>query len=227
MQGDSFDVAPGLPSYIPPLSLMRDPCCRHGESQTFCSDRLYGHVACEPGADAQVVFQVKTQKRFFPVYTNTPMLNQLACSWNSIYFCQRGDLDIMRAMQEILLAAIYHRVERQHICVYLKESADKISIWDLDEKRSSLDYGRTRFLASVLLLWEVICLFSCRFPSERRRRHFPSENEAESAGEIIAHFGLSTPKSLISCGTTSESTINPSSTAFTQATGALSRGRWI
>lgn len=122
---------------FPPLSLMRHPCSRHGESQTFCTARLYGHVACEPGADAQVVFQVKTQKRFFPVYTNTPMLNQLACSWNSIYFCQRGDLDIMRAMQEILLAAIYHRVERRHICVYLKESAHKISISDLDEKLRS------------------------------------------------------------------------------------------
>lgn len=37
----------------------------------------------------------------------------------------------------------------------------------------------------------------------------PSENEAKSAGEIIARFGLSTPKSLISCGTTSESTTEP------------------
>lgn len=102
MRGDSFDVAPGLPSYIPPSGLMRDPCSGHGESQ----------VAREPGADAQVVFQVKTQRRSFPVHTNTPVLNRLACSWNSIYFCQRGDLDIMRAVQEILLAAIYHPVER-------------------------------------------------------------------------------------------------------------------
>lgn len=211
MRGDSFDVAPGLPSYIPPSGLMRDLCSGHGESQ----------VAREPGADAQVVFQVKTQRRSFPVHTNTPVLNRLACSWNSIYFCQRGDLDIMRAVQEILLAAIYHPVERRHICVYLKESADK------NQHFGFRFFFWSRFLASALLLWDVVCLFSCRFPSERPRRLFPSENEAESAGEIIAHFGLSTPKSLISCGTTSESTTDPSSTAFTQATGALSRGRWI
>lgn len=45
--------------------------------------------------------------------------------------------------------------------------------------------------------------------SERRRQRIPSENQTKSAGEIIAHFGLSTPKSLISCGTTSESTTEP------------------
>lgn len=62
---------------------------------------------------------------------------------------------------------------------------------------------------ALLLLWEVVCSFPGWFLSQRRLQRFPSEKEAKSAGEIIAHFGLSTPKSLISCGTTSESTTKP------------------
>lgn len=42
------------------------------------------------------------------------------------------------------------------------------------------------------------------------------QNEEASAGEITAQFGLSTPRSLISCGTTSESTHRA---AITQALG--------
>lgn len=126
---------------------------------------------------------------------------------------------------EILLATIYHPVVQRHMCAQWIQRIQQIkSTFRISMKKVILPIASDPLCCRCCApLGSNLFVFS--FLSERRR--FPHENEAESAGEIIVHFGLSTPKSLISCGTTSESTTNPSSTAITQATRALSRGRWI
>lgn len=126
----------------------------------------------------------------------------------------------------ILLATIYHPAVQSHMCAQLIHRIQRIkSTFRISTKvilsiqSDPLCCRCCAPLGSNLFVFSFLC--------ERRRWRFPSENEAESAEEIIGHFGLSTPKSLISRGTTSESATNPSSTAITQATRALSRGRWI
>lgn len=67
--------------------------------------------------------------------------------------------------------------------------------------------------------------FAC-FSIHFQRRHFLNPHLPKMRrpllGEITAEFGLSAPRSLISCGKTSESTCRA---AITQALGALSGGK--
>lgn len=74
---------------------------------------------------------------------------------------------------------------------------------------------RNQFAVSAVFLWGAIWLFSSRLQQQWQHGHLlHPQNEEDSAGEITSQFGLSTPRFLISCAVTSESTCRA---AITQA----------
>lgn len=77
--------------------------------------RLYRLVAGVPRVDTPLVFQVKPRRD--PSQSTQTLPGWISCVPGTPFISGAGDLDIKPAMQQILLAFIYHPVLHPHACV--------------------------------------------------------------------------------------------------------------